>query len=86
MGDVIDDLLAFSHLGRSEMQKTKVNFDELVGKTLGDFEAETRERNIVWKIHALPVVQAVCDRAHKTAGDAYSRSVTAKGPPSRLTA
>ena len=25
---------------------------------LGEFEAETRERNIIWKIHALPVVQA----------------------------
>jgi PAS domain S-box-containing protein len=61
MGDLIDDLLAFSRLGRSEMQKTKVNFDELVRKTLGEFEGETRERNIVWKIHALPVVQA--DRA-----------------------
>jgi two-component sensor histidine kinase len=58
MGDLIDDLLAFSHLGRSEMQKTKINFDELVRKTLGEFEAETRERNIMWKIHALPVVQA----------------------------
>jgi PAS domain S-box-containing protein len=61
MGDLIDNLLAFSRLGRSEMQKTNVNFDELVQKTLGEFEAETRGRKIVWKIHALPVVQA--DRA-----------------------
>jgi PAS domain S-box-containing protein len=61
MRDLIDDLLAFSRLGRSEMQKAKVNFDELVRKTLGEFEAETRGRNIVWKIHAMPVVQA--DRA-----------------------
>jgi light-regulated signal transduction histidine kinase (bacteriophytochrome) len=61
MGDLIDDLLAFSRLGRSEMRKAKVDFDELVRKTLGEFEAETRGRNIVWKIHALPVVQA--DRA-----------------------
>jgi light-regulated signal transduction histidine kinase (bacteriophytochrome) len=58
MGDLIDDLLAFSRTGRSEMEKTKVNFDELVRKTLDEFEAETRERNIVWKIHALPVVRA----------------------------
>jgi PAS domain S-box-containing protein len=61
MADLIDNLLAFSRLGRSEMQKTNVNLDELVRKTLGEFEAETRERNIAWKIHALPVVQA--DRA-----------------------
>ena len=61
MGDLIDDLLAFSRIGRSEMQKTEVRLDELVRETLGDFQAETKERNIVWEIHPLPVVRA--DRA-----------------------
>ncbi len=56
MGDLIDDLLAFSRIGQSEMQKTEVNLDELVRETLGDFQAETKERNIVWKIHPLPAV------------------------------
>jgi light-regulated signal transduction histidine kinase (bacteriophytochrome) len=58
MRDLIDDLLAFSHIGQSEMQKTEVNLDELVRETLGDFHTETTERNIVWTIHALPVVRA----------------------------
>jgi len=61
MGDLIDDLLAFSRVRRAELQKTDVNLDELVRETLGDFQAETKGRNIVWKIHPLPVVQA--DRA-----------------------
>jgi PAS domain S-box-containing protein len=61
MGDLIDDLLAFSHVGRLAMQKTNVNLDELVREILGDFQAETKERNIVWKIHPLPPVWA--DRA-----------------------
>ena len=61
MGDLIDDLLAFSRVGRSEMQKTEVNLDELVRETLGDFQAETKERNIAWTIHPLPAVRA--DRA-----------------------
>ena len=61
MGDLIDDLLAFSRIGQSEMQKTEVDLDELVRETLGDFQAETKGRNIVWNIHPLPVVQA--DRA-----------------------
>jgi len=61
MGKLIDDLLAFSRIGQSEMQKTEVNLDELVRETLGDFQAETKERNIVWKIQPLPAVWA--DRA-----------------------
>ena len=61
MGNLIDDLLAFSRVGRAELQKTEVNLDELVRETLGDFQVNTKERNIAWKIHPLPAVQA--DRA-----------------------
>jgi signal transduction histidine kinase len=58
MGDLIDDLLAFSRVGQSEIQKTQVDLNELVRETLGDFHGETKKRNIVWKIHALPPVWA----------------------------
>jgi PAS domain S-box-containing protein len=61
MGNLIDELLAFSRIGRSEMKKTEVNLDELVLETLGDFQAETKDRDIVWTLHQLPVVWA--DRA-----------------------
>jgi PAS domain S-box-containing protein len=61
MGDLIDDLLDFSRVGRAEMQKTEVNLDELVRETLGDFQEQTKERKIVWKIYPLPKVRA--DRA-----------------------
>jgi PAS domain S-box-containing protein len=61
MGDLIDDLLSFSRLGQSEMRKAAVELDELVRETLEDFQAETKGRDIVWKIEPLPVVQA--DRA-----------------------
>lgn len=61
MGDLIDDLLAFSRIGQSEMQKTDVSLDELVSETIGDFENDTKNRRIEWKIAPLPIVQA--DRA-----------------------
>jgi len=61
MRDLIDDLLSFSRLGKSEMQKTEVNLDRLVRETLGDFESDTKARNIAWEIHPLPAVHA--DRA-----------------------
>jgi light-regulated signal transduction histidine kinase (bacteriophytochrome) len=61
MGRLIDDLLGFSRIGQTELQKTNVNLDELVRETLGDFQAPTKERTIVWEIHPLPSVRA--DRA-----------------------
>jgi PAS domain S-box-containing protein len=61
MGNLIDDLLSFSHSGRAELQKTGINLDELVRETLGDFEGETKGRDIIWEIRALPTVLA--DRA-----------------------
>jgi PAS domain S-box-containing protein len=61
MANLIDDLLAFSQVGRAELQKQEVNLEELFKETLGDFEEEAKERTIVWKIHPLPSVRA--DRA-----------------------
>lgn len=58
MGVLIDDLLAFSRMGRAEMRETSVNLDALVRETLRDLETVTRERNIVWKMPPLPAVQA----------------------------
>jgi light-regulated signal transduction histidine kinase (bacteriophytochrome) len=61
MGDLIDDLLTFSRVGREELQETDVDLDELVREALADLQAETKERNIAWEIHPLPPVRA--DRA-----------------------
>jgi PAS domain S-box-containing protein len=61
MGELIDDLLAFSQLGRSKLKKTTVNLDQLVQETVADFQTQTRSRSISWEIGALPAVLA--DRA-----------------------
>jgi len=61
MGKMIDDLLAFARIGKSEMQKTEVNLDRLVRETVGDFQMDTKERKVVWEIHPLPAVRG--DRA-----------------------
>ncbi len=58
MGELIDDLLTFSRIGKSELQKTDVSLDALVRSVLGDFQTATKERDILWDIHPLPVVQA----------------------------
>jgi PAS domain S-box-containing protein len=61
MGNLIDDLLAFSRVGRAELQKKQVDLDQLIGEMLKDFQAETKERRITWEIHPLAPVAA--DRA-----------------------
>jgi PAS domain S-box-containing protein len=54
MGNLIDDLLAFSRIGRAETQKTLVSLTQLVRDALTEVRQDTEARNIVWKIGALP--------------------------------
>ena len=54
MGQLIDDLLAFSRMGRAEMRESVVNLNQMVTDTLRSLEMETAGRNIVWKIAPLP--------------------------------
>ena len=56
MGNLIDDLLAFSRIGRAETQKTMVSLEQLVKEALSEVQQETDGRNIVWSIGALPDV------------------------------
>jgi K+-sensing histidine kinase KdpD len=55
MGSLIDDLLAFSRLGRAEARNTQVSLDQLVKEAVAELGQETRDRDIAWKIGALPV-------------------------------
>jgi light-regulated signal transduction histidine kinase (bacteriophytochrome) len=57
MGDLIDDLLAFSRIGRAETQYTLVSLGELVREASREIKEETDGRDIVWKIGALPSLQ-----------------------------
>jgi light-regulated signal transduction histidine kinase (bacteriophytochrome) len=54
MGSLIDDLLAFSRIGRAEAQMTLVNLDQLVKEVLSEVRPETEGRDIVWRIDSLP--------------------------------
>jgi signal transduction histidine kinase len=54
MGNLIDDLLAFSRIGRTETQKTLVSLAQLVTEALTEVRQDTEGRNISWKIGALP--------------------------------
>jgi PAS domain S-box-containing protein len=57
MGQLIDDLLAFSRMGRAEMHRTKLSLERLVREVLADQQDEMRGRDIVWRIAPLPEVR-----------------------------
>jgi PAS domain S-box-containing protein len=56
MGDLIDDLLAFSRVGRAEIGGTPVELGELVRDVIRGLEMAVKGRPIVWQIAPLPGV------------------------------
>jgi signal transduction histidine kinase len=61
MGNLIDDLLAFSRIGRVETRATAVDLQQLVNEVIAETAPETTGRDIAWKIGALPACHG--DRA-----------------------
>jgi light-regulated signal transduction histidine kinase (bacteriophytochrome) len=57
MGVLIDDLLAFSRVGRAEAQNTLVDLGELVREVSGQIERDATGREIAWRTGALPSME-----------------------------
>jgi len=57
MGQLIDDLLAFSRMGRAERQRMTVDLEPLTSELISKLQAETTERKILWKKGNLPIVE-----------------------------
>ena len=56
MGELIDDLLAFSRVGRTELRSMPVELGALVQHVIRGLEMATSGRHIVWQIAPLPTV------------------------------
>jgi signal transduction histidine kinase len=54
MGTLIDDLLAFSRIGRAETHKSMISLQQLVQEALSEVAQETEGRNIAWRVGPLP--------------------------------
>jgi signal transduction histidine kinase len=57
MGQLIDDLLVFSRMGRQDMLQTAVNMDQLIKSILSDLRLDLHGRQISWTIASLPEVK-----------------------------
>ncbi len=56
MGTLIDELLVFSRMGRTEMRSSHVNMEVLVKEALIELQNEVNGRNITWTIGRFPEV------------------------------
>ncbi len=56
MGQLIDDLLVFSRMGRQDMLQTTVSQDQLIKTVLHDLRLDLQGRAISWTMHPLPNV------------------------------
>lgn len=61
LGGLIDELLEFSRTARADLRKERVNLGEIAREVVGEFSAETKGREVEWKIGELP--EALCDPA-----------------------
>jgi len=56
-GTLVDNLLAFSQMGRSEMRLAKVDMAQLFKETQAGLATEIGERQVEWRIDPLPTVR-----------------------------
>ena len=54
MGRLIDDLLAFSRLGRRHMSMAKMNMDELVREVWNELQVINSDRNMMLTVNSIP--------------------------------
>ncbi|WNG39231.1 PAS domain-containing protein [Archangium violaceum] len=57
-GKLVDDLLEFSRMGRTELKKAPVSLRELVEEVQRDLAPEFEGRKVQWRVGTLPEVQA----------------------------
>jgi PAS domain S-box-containing protein len=56
MGQLIDDLLAFSRIARVEMRQNRVDLNLFLEETIRGLKLAAKDRNILWKTSPLPAV------------------------------
>jgi PAS domain S-box-containing protein len=56
-GQLVDDLLAFSRMGRTELRRARVSLTEIVAETRQELLSEAEGRAVQWLIDPLPEVQ-----------------------------
>ncbi|SDR81645.1 PAS domain S-box protein [Opitutus sp. GAS368] len=80
MGMLIDDLLVFSQMGRSEMRLAPVDLKTLAEETIQTLRSQNPSRNIIWRAGALPVVQGDRPMLRQVLVNLFANAVKYTGP------
>ncbi|MBN8230042.1 PAS domain-containing protein [Corallococcus macrosporus] len=56
-GTLVDDLLAFSRMGRAELRQSRVDLGQLVEEARRDLAPEANGRQVEWRVGSLPSVE-----------------------------
>src|SRR5450432_361992 len=65
MGNLIDDLLTFSRMGRHEMNKTTIETNKMVGQVILELEQKTVRSQISWTIHPMQAMYGDVNTMHQ---------------------
>jgi signal transduction histidine kinase len=75
MGTLIDDLLAFSRIGRAETRMTAVDLGQLVKEVVAEVGQDAKGRDIVWKIGTLAICYGDRSMLRLVVGNLVSNAV-----------
>ena len=79
MGRLLDDLLAFSQLGRTEVKSGPVSLSRLVEQIQQELEPEWKGRALTWEIAALPEVEGDAALMHQVVFNLMANAVKYTG-------
>ena len=75
MGTLIDSLLAFARIGRSEMRMTQVSLNGLIEEIIQEVTQDVKNRVVHWKVGNLPTVMADRQLLKLAAGNLLDNAV-----------
>jgi light-regulated signal transduction histidine kinase (bacteriophytochrome) len=82
MGSLIDELLAFSRLGREEIRSASVDLQAIAREAIREVERDTNGRDVRWTVGALPRVTGDASLLRQVFINLLSNAVKYTGPRS----
>lgn len=80
MGKLIDDLLQFARVGRTEVRREKIDMQSLVHSTIAAVTSELRDRDVEWRVDILPEVLADASMIRQVMTNLVSNAVKYSRP------